>query len=679
MLPKISANLNFRRKLKDNANHNLPTVYVIGMVTLLGIFLRLYGLGDKTFWGDEIGSLVETENVLENPHSILFYLIMHFWTGVSISVIWNRIPPAIFGILSIISVYYLILYISDNKTAYLTAFLLTLNAFHIGYSQEIRFYSLFLLTSSLCFLFCFRFIKTRKKFDLVAWCLFGLLTVTSHMLGVLAFLISVLIWFFDEDRISGRRRIHAGFLIVLICLSAFGVLIFARGEVFEVLYRLMARQGASSELRGFIPTNIAKIPVAFYFFLVGQTTNPGNILWVRLCAAILGFFFFRGLYQETQKGRILRILTLTMFPVLLLFLFLDMIVPKNFPGAEPKYVIFVLPFILFLVAEGCFFKKKTATVISMSLVIILSTGNLFAYYSNTYNANSYKLIDLNGLRAFVSKYRAMGAVYYSETPEANLKFFPWENGAKSFWDLVSRWERKEKIVPEEYAGEKILIKIDGIYRKDLNFLNSFIETLQKGFVLENCFHSHGVQAFLFSPLKSADCPIAKDGEVLFPTQFYSLPYDSLNVNRLVSGGGRHFELDSATNEKSIKIGQGRSAKAIEIKGHLIGCTPAGEKKEVGFLLVTDVKGKQRKFIFENGVNIGDWKTDLRNKKLSEAQFKKKIMLVGRSSYPDAYKEFDAKIHKAIFDLSELDKVEKLELKLNSQNGRMVVWGIRLLD
>jgi hypothetical protein len=499
------------------------------------------------------------------------------------------------------------------------------------------------------------------------------------MLGALAVLISLILWFLEDKRIVGKTKFYITCIFIVIFVSTLGVFIFAKGELFEILYRLMAREGASPELRGFIPTNIAKIPVAFYSLFFGGATNPGNIPWVFICAAIFGFLFLRGFYEESRKGRFIRTFLLTILPILFLFLILDMIVPKNFPGAEPKYVIFVLPFFLYIVARGCFFKKKLISVLFVCLILIVSVGNLKAYYSGNFNVQTEKLIDLKGLKAFVLKYRAIGAIYYSETPKEQVKFFPWENGAKSFWDLVARWEKREKIVPDQYAGQKILLKINRIYRKDLHFLNSFIETLQKEYVLEDCFHSHGVQAFLFSPARRTYCQVDRNGEVMYPTQFYSLPYDSMDVDRLVQGRGRHFELDAVSNEKSIRIVPGRNAKAIEIEGHLIGCTPTREGQKVGFLVVTDIKGKKKEFVLENGVNVGDWKTDLGNRELSVTQFRKKIMLVGRAAYPDSYKQFNAKVHKSIFDLDGLGELEQLDLKLNSQKGRLVVWGIRLLD
>ena len=120
------------------------------------------------------------------------------------------------------------------------------------------------------------------------------------------------------------------------------------------------------------------------------------------------------------------------------------------------------------------------------------------------------------------------------------------------------------------------------------------------------------------------------------------------------------------------------ARSIEVRGHLIGCSTApGE--EVGSLVITDVKGKQRKYPFIDGKNIADWKINLGRNGLSQVHFKKRIKLAGRSAYPDAYRDFNAKVHISLFDLKGLDELRKLDFKFNLRNGKMVIWGIRLLD
>ena len=136
-------------------------------------------------------------------------------------------------------------------------------------------------------------------------------------------------------------------------------------------------------------------------------------------------------------------------------------------------------------------------------------------------------------------------------------------------------------------------------------------------------------------------------------------------------------MDASRAEKSIEIIPRGAAKAIEVHGHLIGCSTK-KGQEVGSLIVIDANGHKKKFIFTDGVNIADWKISLGKEENSHVQFRKRIKLAGRSAYPDAYRDFTAKIHTAVFDLGELYVLKSLELRFNLREGKMVVWGIRLL-
>lgn len=660
-----------RFMLKQQINRRATTFNVLAIITVIAVFLRLYGLGDCNLWGDEIYSLFYAIEPGKS-HAYLYFIFMHFWVPLSDSVVWNRIPAAIFGGFTVIPVYHLIKVMSDKKTAILTALFFSLSAFHIGYSQEIRFYSLYVLTASLCILYLFRFLKTKSKWDLLGWCSFGLLTVATHRAGVLVIGISFLIWLSEGPDISRKAKIKllAGFVLVGGSLVTASYL--TGSKTFGSLFFSI-----SGDPRGFIPTNVAKVPLAYFFFLMGETAYPGNKLWVGLCGTIFGFLISRGFYLEVRCQRSLRILLLTIVPVFLLFLVLDMIVPKSYPGAQPKYVIFVLPFLLFLVARGCIFKKQLLTTLFICLTITLGIGNLLSYYSNNYNYNHYKLIDSEGLKRFVSKYRAAGADYYTDTGKDRLQYFPWEAGSGDVWTLFYRWQNGETILSDRLACKKVLIKISRTYRKDLNLWNQFIEALQADYLLDDCFHSHGAQAFLFTHTEKGSCQIERNGAVLFPTQFYSLPYDDMYVNELVSGRGRHFEMDASRAEKSIEVIPRGAAKAIEVQGHLIGCSIEKGGK-VGSLIVTDANGHEKKFIFTDGVNIADWKISLGKEEHSQVHFRKRIKLAGRSAHPDAYRDFTAKIHTAIFDLGELEVLKSLELRFNLREGKMVVWGMRLL-
>lgn len=259
----------------------------------------------------------------------------------------------------------------------------------------------------------------------------------------------------------------------------------------------------------------------------------------------------------------------------------------------------------------------------MTLLLVIHTGNLSAYYSNAYNYNSYKLIDLKGLSEFIVKYRETGAEYYSDTVTSQLKYFPWEKGAGNLWTLLTEWE-KDKPGFSVKLPDKVLIHIGGIYRKNVNAWNGFFESLQKHYVLEECFHSHGAQAFLFSRTIYADKQINKDGEILFPSHLYTLPYDDMEVKGISLGKGRHFEMDRKAPDKIIELAQHEKFKSIHLYGHMAGCPDIKYGEQIGSVTVTDIKGNKREFPLRNEINIGDWKAVLGENSIT--QFQKRLSL-----------------------------------------------------
>ena len=127
------------------------------IVWICGTFLRFYGLSSESLWFDEFFSLkAATENNLwtllttsiDALHPPLYYVLLR----INILLLGNedwvlRIPSAIFGSLSIVSIFFLGKKLYTEKEGLVAAFILAFSSYAIFYSQEVRSYSLFLLLS----------------------------------------------------------------------------------------------------------------------------------------------------------------------------------------------------------------------------------------------------------------------------------------------------------------------------------------------------------------------------------------------------------------------------------------------------------------------------------------------------------------------------------------------------
>ncbi len=121
-------------------------------IIMIALGLRLYGLGTKSLWLDEIGQarvaradLVGILRGVRAHHGAqpLDYLITAVVLRVSPYEWVLRLPAALWGSLSVYLLYRLGKSMHSERTGLVAAVLLSVHPLHIRYSQELRFYSLF--------------------------------------------------------------------------------------------------------------------------------------------------------------------------------------------------------------------------------------------------------------------------------------------------------------------------------------------------------------------------------------------------------------------------------------------------------------------------------------------------------------------------------------------------------
>ena len=141
------------------------TKIILAFIILLGAFLRIYGLGDESFWIDESETVYASTQsslttVLKNVYyrntaapeyfeeeggkgSMPFYFTLtYYWTRIfGLGEFKLRILSALFGIASIYLTFLVSRTILNEKIALLSAFLISINYYNVYYSQEARSYS----------------------------------------------------------------------------------------------------------------------------------------------------------------------------------------------------------------------------------------------------------------------------------------------------------------------------------------------------------------------------------------------------------------------------------------------------------------------------------------------------------------------------------------------------------
>ncbi|HVY55961.1 MAG TPA: glycosyltransferase family 39 protein, partial [Thermodesulfobacteriota bacterium] len=143
------------------------------MIFLLGLGLRIYGLGTESLWYDEAVSVSAsrlgiadqiTWNLSHSDNNPpLYYSILHCWVSLfGDSEFSVRFPSAIFGSLSILAIYAIGNLLFGRKTGLIAALILATSVFHVWFSQEARAYTLLTLFTLLSFYYFLRLVSAPQ-------------------------------------------------------------------------------------------------------------------------------------------------------------------------------------------------------------------------------------------------------------------------------------------------------------------------------------------------------------------------------------------------------------------------------------------------------------------------------------------------------------------------------------
>ncbi|HEX8221034.1 MAG TPA: glycosyltransferase family 39 protein [Chloroflexia bacterium] len=171
---------------------SVPAVGLLGAVLALGATLRLYDLGGESYWLDEVIMLRaaggDVWSILGGARPPVYVLLTHFWIEIfGTSETSTRLLPALFGTLSVLLTYVMGRELFGKRIGLVAALLMSLSAFQVYYSQEIRYYSLFVTCALLSYLLMLRALKTGKTLHFALYALAGIAMFYSHSYAVFVF------------------------------------------------------------------------------------------------------------------------------------------------------------------------------------------------------------------------------------------------------------------------------------------------------------------------------------------------------------------------------------------------------------------------------------------------------------------------------------------------------------
>jgi hypothetical protein len=316
---------------------------ILFAILALGLSLRLYRIGAKPFWVDELGvafaaMMPNLGNALEFAHGHVMampldYVIAWLMARVSSSEGWLRLPEAAWGTLSLAAGYWLYRQLVEERVALIAVFVLTISPALIEYSQELRFYAplVFFYTLSTAV-----GLKASREGKTADWLLFTLICLTGiffHIYAALA-LIPVSLWTLAEKDMREHNLRFFSLSALLILIGA-EYAIYAYGSFPGETSALFAFESPWQVILG----GLGWLPLF-------PSTASGWLFG--LFSLLLGVFGIRHLLSTSNRKYAL-ILVISI--VLQITLLLGMAATKHY-FASARQFIFLVPLSVLLSAVG---------------------------------------------------------------------------------------------------------------------------------------------------------------------------------------------------------------------------------------------------------------------------------------------------------------------------------------
>jgi 4-amino-4-deoxy-L-arabinose transferase-like glycosyltransferase len=164
------------------------------LIVCVGAFLRFHMLGVRSLWPPECFSFLVARQPFPlflrtmwwgEANMAFYYLLLRGWALLGDSEVWLQSLSALFGVLAIPAVYALGKRFLSSKVGLIAAALLAVNSSHIGHSEQLRSYSLWVLLAVLttyCFLALLE--SPQRKILWFLYILLAVLMIYTQVFGV---------------------------------------------------------------------------------------------------------------------------------------------------------------------------------------------------------------------------------------------------------------------------------------------------------------------------------------------------------------------------------------------------------------------------------------------------------------------------------------------------------------
>lgn len=330
---------------------NAEVVWLL-VILAVGAGLRFFRISFQSLWFDEIMTLYWAtapwpdfaEWLIQGPEPPLYYLVMRAWAHVGTSELALRFPSAVFGVVGIALIWWLVRALGLPRLALPAAAVLAVAPFHIEYSQEARSYAIWFALVAFSMAAFLNALSTGRR---GMWAAYALATGVSfyvHYFTAFALASQAIIvgWAHLTRRVSRSRA------LAWLLAAALAVALVLPWEVGRAsLGRVPAFEGQA----GYRTSSPLLIGGTLFMMSVGRAIDPRDILQqTRLilthalpAALVFGGLSAAGLWAlRRERFALVFLLVHFLLPVLGAWIInfrIRFYVPRYMMVAFPAYVI----------------------------------------------------------------------------------------------------------------------------------------------------------------------------------------------------------------------------------------------------------------------------------------------------------------------------------------------------
>ena len=396
------------------------------IILIIGLLLRLsFIVKPEGLWNDEYVSWMIANtpfndgfwtSVLKQCHMPLYYLYLKPFAMFSDTIL--RLTSVIPSVVSIYLMY-LVGKEHSKRAGIYCASIVSLLSFLIYYSQEVRFYSLLFLFSSLFLLFTIRLIKKNTNKNIILWLISASLVVFTHVLGIIFVSLMFFYLIFKKFELIKKMIIPLSIISIIVSVLGFFIINQAPSSQWWGHFSYTNILFLFTDFFSPVLTNNINAPAVFFynvklaFWLVVPTTIAICGLYIGskqhkgILAVSFGYVLILSLFAVTGK---LVFITKYLIEILPIFVY---IIACGFEKIGNKGLVFLCFFLSFHIAY--IFNPNYVTKLPRSegnriVGEIIKMNNpdtvLFTYYDSDrfkryVDTNNYKTLSINKSNRFV--------------------------------------------------------------------------------------------------------------------------------------------------------------------------------------------------------------------------------------------------------------------------------------